>query len=279
MKNNLGALLLWVSNKLDKNQDILIDKLDAVQHLFETSAEATASPADILEGQTAYNGTTLITGTMADQGAKEATLLAGQSYTIPKGYHDGSGRVEATDLASQTEGTAEAGGILSGLKAWVSGEQITGTMPDRRATTVEAAAVTQDEEYTYLDLPEGEACYSGNSKVRTLNSNLKPVHILKLEVEAYDATELERGSSTTEIDTARFKRMTIGSCEGSVEVRAGDSISGQGAKIEPTNGIYDLTNIDSVSFILYPGSGISADPGGQFANWWRKSVIKDIYLY
>ncbi len=171
MKNELGALMLWIDRKLNRNQDVLVKKIDSIQNLFETSAEATASSADILEGKTAYNGTTLITGTMENQGAKEATLLAGGTYNIPRGYHDGTGRVTATDLASQTPGTAAAGGILSGLKAWVAGQLINGSMKDRRGVTVTAGAVTQDDEYTYLTIPE-EACFNASSKLRTKNSNI-----------------------------------------------------------------------------------------------------------
>lgn len=171
MKNELGALMLWIDRKLNKNHDALVTKIDAIQNLFETSSEASASAADILEGKTAFNGTTLMTGTMVNQESREATLLAGGTYNIPRGFHDGAGRVLATDLASQTAGTATAGGILQGLKAWVAGRMIDGTMKDRRGVTVTAGAVTQDNEYTYLSIPE-EACYNANSKVRTPNSNI-----------------------------------------------------------------------------------------------------------
>lgn len=171
MKNELGALMLWIDRKLNKNHDALVTKIDAIQNLFETSSEASASAADILEGKTAFNGTTLMTGTMVNQESREATLLAGGTYNIPRGFHDGAGRVLATDLASQTAGTATAGGILQGLKAWVAGRMIDGTMKDRRGVTVAAGAVTQDDEYTYLSIPE-EACYNANSKVRTPNSNI-----------------------------------------------------------------------------------------------------------
>ncbi|MDE5698179.1 MAG: hypothetical protein K2I96_12345, partial [Lachnospiraceae bacterium] len=171
MKNDMGVLLLWLGRKLTKNHEALITKMDAIQNLFETSAEATATPTDILEGKTAYNGTILMTGAMENQGAKEATLLAGGTYNIPRGYHDGAGRVTATDLASQTPGTAAAGSILSGLKAWVAGKLIDGAMKDRRGVTVTASSITQDDEYTYLTVPE-EACYNASSKVRTKNSNI-----------------------------------------------------------------------------------------------------------
>lgn len=173
MKDELGALMLWIDRKLNKNHDALVTKIDAIQNLFETSSEASASAADILEGKTAFNGTTLMTGTMVNQESREATLLAGGTYNIPRGFHDGAGRVSATDLASQTPGTAGAGGILEGLKAWVAGKLIDGTMKDRRGTTVDAGTVTQDDEYTYLSIPE-EACFDSNSKVRTENSNIAP---------------------------------------------------------------------------------------------------------
>ena len=173
MKDELGALMLWIDRKLNKNHDALVTKIDAIQNLFETSSEASASAADILEGKTAFNGTTLMTGTMVNQESREATLLAGGTYNIPRGFHDGAGRVSATDLASQTPGTAGAGGILEGLKAWVAGKLIDGTMKDRRGVTVTASAVTQDDEYTYLTVPE-EACYDANSMLRTKNSNLTP---------------------------------------------------------------------------------------------------------
>lgn len=174
MKNELGALMLWIDRKLNRNQDVLVTKIDSIQNLFETSSEASASAADILEGKTAFNGTVLMTGIMENQGAKEATLLAGGTYNIPRGYHDGAGRVMATDLASQTPGTADAGGILSGLKAWVAGKLIDGAMKDRRGVTVTAASVAQDNEYTYLTIPE-EGCYDANSKVRTINSNIEKI--------------------------------------------------------------------------------------------------------
>ncbi len=199
MKNEFGALMLWIDRKLNRNQDVLVTKIDSIKNLFETSAEATASSADILEGKTAYNGTTLITGTMENQGAKEATLLAGGIYNIPRGWHDGAGRVTATDLDSQTPGTATAGGILSGLKAWVAGQLINGVMKDRRGVTVTAGAVTQDDEYTYLTVPE-EACFNANSKLRTKNSNISrryeiPVKITAVMSPASSSTPAQQRST------------------------------------------------------------------------------------
>lgn len=59
----------------------------------QTSATATAS--NILSGKTAYVNGNRISGTMMNRGAVSQTISPGGSYTIPAGYHNGSGKVTA----------------------------------------------------------------------------------------------------------------------------------------------------------------------------------------
>lgn len=66
-----------------------------------TSAGTVTSNSQILSGYKAYSDGTLYTGSMTNQGAKTASLNCGDSYTIPAGYHNGSGKVTANSLASQ----------------------------------------------------------------------------------------------------------------------------------------------------------------------------------
>ena len=94
---------------------------------LSSQTAGTAADADILSGKTAWVGGTKLTGSMTNQGAKTASLNAGGSYTIPAGYHNGSGKVTANSLSSQTAGTATAADILSGKTAWVGGTKLTGT--------------------------------------------------------------------------------------------------------------------------------------------------------
>lgn len=107
MNNMIWDAVLWLRKKLNRDKEDIITAVNNIQNLFETSADATASPSDILAGKTAYNGTVLLTG----------------------------------------------------------------SMKDRRGMTVTSGTVTQDDEYTYLTVPE-EACFNASSKLRTKNSNL-----------------------------------------------------------------------------------------------------------
>lgn len=98
------------------------------------SDDLTATKAQVLSGYTAMTNDSdddVGTGTMPNRGAVNQSLNAGGSYTIPQGYHNGSGEVRANSLASQTSGNANASHILTGHDAWVNGSHINGSMPNR----------------------------------------------------------------------------------------------------------------------------------------------------
>ena len=75
--------------------------------VLETSGPAptggNALPAEVLSGKTFTNDNGAQTGTMTNNGAVSQTLSAGQSYTIPEGYHNGNGVVTADQILATQE--------------------------------------------------------------------------------------------------------------------------------------------------------------------------------
>lgn len=61
-----------------------------------TAPTGDAVVADVLSGKTFSNANSVgLTGTMTNNGGVSQSLTPGQSYTVPEGYHDGTGTVTA----------------------------------------------------------------------------------------------------------------------------------------------------------------------------------------
>lgn len=97
-----------------------------------SSDELTARAAHVLAGKKFVGEDTdddVGVGTMPNNGQVSRTLRAGENLQIARGYHDGTGVVNAAPLADQTAGNAGTGDILSGKTAWVNGARVDGSIP------------------------------------------------------------------------------------------------------------------------------------------------------
>ena len=66
----------------------------AIPSNYQDVSSVTATAADVLSGKIVVDSTgKTLTGTMANNGAVAKTMTANGSYTIPAGYHNGSGKV------------------------------------------------------------------------------------------------------------------------------------------------------------------------------------------
>ena len=149
-------------------------------------SSVTAGAADTLTGKVLVTADGKVTtGTMPNNGAVSKTLDANTpSYTIPKGYHSGAGKVSVAvetktvtptkaaqdivpstgkvltkvsvaaipDAFADTSGAdALAANILDGKTAFVNGLKVTGSMPDNGSATATMDGLTT----TSVTIPAG----------------------------------------------------------------------------------------------------------------------------
>ena len=113
--------------------------------------DATAAVAEILEGKTAYARGTKLTGTMPNKGAVSGTIATKNAYTIPMGFHDGSGTVsiDATESAKIVAGNIKSGVTILGVEGTFAGETVT-AQTKSVTPTMSVQTVLPDEGYDYL---------------------------------------------------------------------------------------------------------------------------------
>lgn len=95
----------------------------AIPAQYQDTSNVDATAADVLAGKTIVTGDGEAEGTMTNRGAVSKTLDAttnNQSYTVPSGYHNGSGKVQivleeksATPSTSSQNITPTSGKVLS----------------------------------------------------------------------------------------------------------------------------------------------------------------------
>lgn len=151
--------------------------VSAIPDAYQDVSSVTATAADTLTGKVFVTSAgTVTTGTMANNGAVTKALdAATTSYTIPKGYHSGAGKVSVTvetkevtptkaaqDIVPSTgkllskvsvaaipavyvdtsDADAAAANILDSKTAYVNGAKVVGTMPNNGSVSASMDGLT-----------------------------------------------------------------------------------------------------------------------------------------
>lgn len=139
--------------------------------------DATASAAEILSGKTAYNKANKVTGTMPNNGAVSGVIKTkAEQYTVPQGYHDGSGKVQidSTEQAKLIPANIRDGVTILGVAGEMSGTE--GANPQSKEVTPSTAeqVILPDDGYNYLSqvtvkaIPYVESDNSAGGKTVTI---------------------------------------------------------------------------------------------------------------
>ena len=160
----------------------------AIPEAYQDVSSVTATAADVLANKIIVNASgETVAGTMTNNGAVSKTLDAttgNQSYTVPKGYHSGTGAVKIVleeksatptksaqtvtptsgkvlskvtvaaipaEYISTADANATAAQILADKTAYVAGEKVTGTMANNGAISKSIDGLT----VTSASIPAG----------------------------------------------------------------------------------------------------------------------------
>ena len=116
------------------------------------STDGTAAVAEILVGKTAYARGTKLTGTMPNNGSVTGEIdSVNGEYTIPMGFHDGSGKVGIAETEAEkiVAGNIKAGVEILGVTGTYGGEEISAQAKTVTPRTTQQI-VQPDSGYDYL---------------------------------------------------------------------------------------------------------------------------------
>lgn len=113
----------------------------------------TAAEDDVLAGETFHSRGQKRTGTMKNNGAVSGTISTkAGAYTIPQGYHDGSGKVQiaSSEQAKIIAANIRQGVTILGVAGSMSGSEAVKAQEKTVTPSFDEQTVTPDSGYTHL---------------------------------------------------------------------------------------------------------------------------------
>lgn len=117
------------------------------------TSDDTAIASEILSNKTAHARGVALTGTMVNNGSITGTIsTVSQEYTVPQGFHDGSGKVSisTTEQAKIIAENIRQGVTILGVEGTMSGQEDVSAQAKTVTPTTAQQIVTPDTGYNYL---------------------------------------------------------------------------------------------------------------------------------
>lgn len=117
------------------------------------SSDATATAAEVLAGKTFAKGGSVLTGSMKNNGAVTGSIATkAGTYTVPQGYHDGSGKVAiaSAEQAKIIATNIREGVTILGVTGSMSGTEGAKAQSKTVTPSTSAQEVLPDDGYNYL---------------------------------------------------------------------------------------------------------------------------------
>jgi len=162
------------------------------------TSEANAAQDEIIAGQTAYVRGVMVTGTMPNKGAVSGTISSKSGkYTVPQGYHDGSGtvQIDSTEQAKLIPANIRDGVTILGVEGTMSGTE--GVKAQSKTITPSATqqTVLPDSGYNYLSevtvssIPYVETNNSAGGKTVTIGGGGGTLISFSIDSKSYQANQ------------------------------------------------------------------------------------------
>lgn len=141
------------------------------------SGDATVAVAEMLTGKTAYARGTKLTGTMPNNGAVSGEISTKDGvYTVPQGYHDGSGSVKIKKIEQDKliPANIRDGVTILGVEGTMSGSEGVKAQAKTVTPSTVSQTVLPDDGYTHLSqvtvnaIPYVESDNSAGGKTVTI---------------------------------------------------------------------------------------------------------------
>ena len=187
---------------------------NTINSLKTTIASATASAGDVLTGKTYVKpDATIGNGSMPNNGAVSQSIGVGESYTIPAGYHNGSGKV-TNSIANKgaITGTVGMGGTYTSTQnGYVTTIKVTGpTASGTYNATTRGASLDMGATNTYRyvntnsvpNTNSGTYTYAANSTGGTVDLGATNTYRYVNAANVYAKGKADAGISFTKLASA-----------------------------------------------------------------------------